>query len=310
MGRHEDQPGERAGSQGARRDAAARAEGAAWAAGELQHADLRHLGHERVIGAWRIGDVIVDPGPTVCIEELLATVAREPPRAFALTHIHLDHAGATGVLLRHFPDAEVWVHEIGAPHIVDPSRLLASAARLYGESEMDRLWGEVAPVPAERVRALSGGERLGPGGDGPFRVAYTPGHARHHVSYLHEPTGLAFTGDVAGVRIGDGPVFAPTPPPDVDVDGWRRSLETIAAWRPAGLCLTHFGRHDKVDEHLARVWDSLRGTLELARTLDEQAFAAAQRAMMPQAAYAHATVPEHNWQGAVRFLRQQLQAGG
>ena len=162
---------------------------------------------------------------------------------------------------------------------------------------MERLWGEVAPVPAERVRALSGGERLGPGGDGPFRVAYTPGHARHHVSYLHEPTGLAFTGDVAGVRIGDGPVFAPTPPPDVDVDGWRKSLETIAAWRPAGLCLTHFGRYDKVDEHLARVWDSLRGTLDLARTLDEQAFAAAQRAMMPQAAYAHATVPSTTGRG-------------
>ncbi|HMH47953.1 MAG TPA: MBL fold metallo-hydrolase, partial [Solirubrobacteraceae bacterium] len=158
--------------------------------------DLVHLGRPRVLGAWRVGDVLIDPGPSSCLERLLPLLERHPPRVLALTHIHLDHAGASGSLARRFPDAEVWVHERGAPHLIDPSRLLASATRLYGE-DMQRLWGEVLPVPAERIRVLHGGEQLGR-----FSVAYTPGHASHHISYLHEPTRRAFTGDVAGVRIG------------------------------------------------------------------------------------------------------------
>ena len=147
------------------------------------------------------------------------------------------------------------MHERGAPHLVDPSKLLASAARLYGD-EMERLWGEVAPVPAERVRALAGGEQLGD-----FRVAYTPGHASHHVAYLHEPSGRAFTGDVAGVRIAEGAVLAPTPPPDIDLQAWRTSLDTVAGWRPLSLALTHFGERRDVDAHL----DALREELERAR---------------------------------------------
>src|SRR5271157_5907890 len=138
---------------------------AAGADGEPELVDLHHLGRARVIGAWRIGDVIVDSGPSSSLGALLPALEARPPRVLALTHIHLDHAGAAGSLARRFPDLEVWVHERGAPHLVDPGKLLSSAARLYGE-DMKRLWGEVLPVPAERLHVLSGGESLGP-----FRVA-------------------------------------------------------------------------------------------------------------------------------------------
>ena len=163
-----------------------------------------------------------------------------------LTHIHLDHAGATGVLCRRFPELVVYVHERGAPHLIDPSKLLKSAARLYGD-DMERLWGEVAPVDEERVRTLSGGEVV----EG-FRVAYTPGHASHHVSYLHEATGDAYVGDVAGVRVPPhGFTVPPTPPPDIDLELWEESLQTLEGWDPTALCLTHFGRHADVAEQIA-----------------------------------------------------------
>jgi len=267
--------------------------------------DLRHLGRAHVIGAWRVGEVIVDPGPSSCLQELLPVLERQPPRAFALTHIHLDHAGATGSLLRRFPDAEVWVHERGAPHLVDPAKLLASATRLYG-ADMERLWGEVAPVPAERVRVLHGGETLGD-----FRVAYTPGHASHHVSYLHEPSGRAFTGDVTGVRIDGACVLAPTPPPDIDLDAWHSSLELIEAWRPSSLAPTHFGSYDDVARQLAALREQLMSARELARAGDEMAFVAATRAQVlasstPEAAavYEQAMPPAQSFRGLVRYLER------
>ncbi|HEU0317186.1 MAG TPA: MBL fold metallo-hydrolase, partial [Solirubrobacteraceae bacterium] len=140
--------------------------------------DVRHLGRDRVICAWLVDGVVVDPGPTSALDGLLAGLGGVRPRALALTHIHLDHAGAAGTLARRWPELEVWVHARGAPHLIDPTRLLASARRLYGE-DMDRLWGAFEPVPEERIRILEGGEALGP-----FAVAYTPGHASHHVSYF------------------------------------------------------------------------------------------------------------------------------
>ena len=191
------------------------------------------------------------------------------PRALLLTHIHLDHSGATGVLCRRYPNLQVYVHELGAPHLVDPSKLLKSAGRLYGDA-MWELWGEVAPVPEERITALSGGETV----DG-FRVAYTPGHASHHVSYLHEESGDAYVGDVAGVRIPPYPfVVAPTPPPDIDVDAWLDSLHTIASWNPQTLRLTHFGQVTEVAEHLNRMRLSLVDSAERARMKDEETFIA------------------------------------
>ncbi len=271
---------------------------------EIEVVDLMHLGHPQVIGTWRVGDVVIDPGPSSCLAQLLPVLERHPPRVIVLTHIHLDHAGATGTLLRRFPDAEVWVHEIGARHLADPSRLLASATRLYGE-HMDLLWGEVAPVPAERIRELRGGETVGA-----FRVAYTPGHASHHVSYLHEPSGRAFTGDVAGVRIGDGPVFAPTPPPDIDLEAWRDSIEQIEAWRPRSLAFTHFGSCDDVDSHLAALRARLDQLETMASNLDEEGFAAAVSAELaasstPETAatYTQAMPPEQSFHGLARYMR-------
>jgi len=256
-----------------------------------------------VIGAWRVEDVVIDPGPSSCLEVLLANLRERPPRALALTHIHLDHAGAAGSLVQRFPDLEVWVHERGARHLVDPQRLLDSAARLYGE-DMRRLWGEFLPVPAERIRVLRGGEQLGP-----LRVAYTPGHASHHVSYLHEPTATAFTGDVTGVRIGGGCVLAPTPPPDIDLAAWQSSIELIEGWRPRTLALTHFGAFDDVASHLAQLRERLALQRSMASELEEPAFSAAIRASVAASAdaataasYEQAMPPEQSFQGLRRSL--------
>jgi glyoxylase-like metal-dependent hydrolase (beta-lactamase superfamily II) len=272
--------------------------------------DLCHLGRARVIGAWRVGAVLIDPGPSSCLGELASLLERHPPRVLALTHIHLDHAGATGSLLRRFPDAEVWVHERGARHLVDPSKLLASAGRLYG-AHMQRLWGEVLPVPEERVRVLHGGETLGD-----FHVAYTPGHASHHVSYLHEPSGRAFTGDVTGVRIDGACVLAPTPPPDIDLDAWRASLELIETWRPRSLAPTHFGSYEDVDEHLAALREHLQLVERLAEDGDEAAFAAAIRARVlasctPAVAgvYEQAMPPAQSFHGLARYIERRSSAG-
>src|SRR6476646_1172167 len=172
--------------------------------------DVRHLGRPDVIGCWEVDGALVDPGPESSLPTLLAALGEEEPRALLLTHIPLDHAAATGAMVRRWPDLEVYVHERGAPHLIDPSRLLASAERLYGD-QMERLWGEIVPVPEANVTALAGGETvLG------MRAAYTPGHASHHVCYLDEESGTAFVGDVAAVRIpGSDFVVPPTPPPDI-----------------------------------------------------------------------------------------------
>jgi glyoxylase-like metal-dependent hydrolase (beta-lactamase superfamily II) len=267
--------------------------------------DLLHLGRPQVICAWLLGDVLVDPGPASCLPALLEALGERPVRALALTHIHLDHAGAAGSLARRFPELEIWVHERGAPHLADPSRLLASASRLYG-SEMGRLWGEVLPVPAERIRVLRGGESLAG-----LRVAYTPGHASHHVSYLHEQSGWAFTGDVAGVRIAGGPAMAPTPPPDIDLAAWRGSIELVRDWRPEALAITHFGAHHDVTAQLDELAAHLEETEDLAATLDEQGFTAVVRERVVAQAgaelaptYEQAMPPEQSYAGMRRHLER------
>jgi glyoxylase-like metal-dependent hydrolase (beta-lactamase superfamily II) len=135
---------------------------------------------------------------------------------------------------------------------------------------MERLWGAMHPVPEDRLRVLSGGERIGP-----WRVEYTPGHASHHVSFLHEPTGTALVGDVAGCRIADGPILPPTPPPDVDLDAWHASLRTVAEWAPERLAITHFGTWDDVSSHLETMHDALDRWAEISKRLDDDAYAAA-----------------------------------
>src|SRR6476469_8870598 len=226
--------------------------------------DVMHLGRPHVIGCWEVDGALVDPGPESSLETLLAALDGDQPRAVVLTHIHLDHAAATGAIVRRWPETPVYVHERGAPHLIDPSRLLASAERLYGDA-MERPWGEIVPVPEQNVKALAGGETvLG------MRVAYTPGHASHHVCYLHEESGHAFVGDVAAVRIpGVDLVVPPTPPPDIQIETWEESIGIVEGWRPQRLALTHFGAVEQPEEHLAIVRERLHEEAQLARDLSE-----------------------------------------
>ena len=269
--------------------------------GDLEAIDVRFQGVPGAVCCHRIGDVIVDPGPASSVKALLHALGARAPRAILLTHIHLDHAGATGLLARRWPEVEVWVHERGARHLVDPSRLIASASRIYGHA-MQRLWGEILPVPAQRLRVLAGGER-----EGGFRVAYTPGHAVHHVSYLHEDSGVAFTGDVAGVRVGDGPVFPPTPPPDIDLEAWRSSIGVLESWAPQALALTHFGVHHDVAAHVAALRESLEAWGDLARRVDAPTYEREVTAAFgssderTRASYATAMPPSTLYAGLARY---------
>src|SRR4051812_11177673 len=230
--------------------------------------DVMHMGRDRVICAHEIDGLIVDPGPASSVETLLEALGGQAPRVLLLTHIHLDHAGATGVLVRRFPELEVYVHERGAPHLIDPAKLLKSAGQLYGD-DMDRLWGEVAPVAESAITTLSGGETV----EG-LRVEYTPGHASHHVCYFDPDSGEAYCGDVAGVRIPPSDfVLPPTPPPDIDIEKWLASVDLVAGWKPSGLCLTHAGRFDDVDRHLDAMRAHLREHAEISSHGDREEFA-------------------------------------
>jgi glyoxylase-like metal-dependent hydrolase (beta-lactamase superfamily II) len=231
--------------------------------------DLMHLGRARVIACWQVGDVLVDPGPTSCLPTLLEALGDERPSALLLTHVHLDHAGSAGTLVERWPDLRVYVHERGARHMIDPSRLYESAKRLYGD-DMDRLWGAMAPVPEANLEVIAGGERVH---HGRFEVAYTPGHASHHVSYLHQ--GTAYVGDVGGVKITPaGMAIPPTPPPDIDVEAWHESLATIRAWRPERLAMTHFGAGDDVEAQLDEVGARLDEWAAIARDRGRDGFIA------------------------------------
>src|SRR2546425_2583015 len=227
--------------------------------------DVRQRGRERVIGCWDLGGVLIDPGPESRIETLLEGIGEEP-RALLLTHIHLDHAGATGALVERFPDLEVWVHARGAPHLVDPTKLLRSAKRIYGD-ELEPLWGRVAPVPEQNLRVLEGGETITVDGRR-LDVEYTPGHASHHVVYFDRSDGTAYVGDVAGVRIPPSSfVRPPTPPPDIDVEAWERSIDAVAARAPTQLALTHFGAVEEPAPHLEQTKQRLRDQAELVRRM-------------------------------------------
>ena len=230
--------------------------------------DVHQRGRERVIGCWDLGGALVDPGPESCMSTLLSALEEEP-RVLLLTHIHLDHAGATGALVERFPDLQVWVHAKGAPHLADPTRLLRSAERIYGD-ELERLWGRVLPVPEQNLHVLEGGETI----EAAWReldVAYTPGHASHHVVYFDRSDRTAYVGDVAGVRIPPASfIRLPTPPPDIDVEAWERSIDLVASRRPARLALTHFGAVEEPGPHLERTKLQLRAQAELARRLLEE----------------------------------------
>lgn len=271
--------------------------------------DLVHVGRERVIGCWQVGEVLVDPGPSSGLDRLLQGLAGDRPRALLLTHIHLDHAGATGMLVRRWPEMEVYVHERGARHLVDPTRLLDSARRLYGE-DMDRLWGEVLPVPEANIHALAGGERILDG----FEVAYTPGHAWHHVSYLHK--GTAFVGDTAGVRImPERMTIPPTPPPDIDLEAWHRSIGLIRAWAPERLAFTHFGAAEDVEAQLDQLGDRLDEWADRVRGQSLEEFTAAVRQDIRSGAnpdtlgaYVQAAAPDQLYAGLTRYWQKRAEA--
>ena len=231
----------------------------------IEPIDLHHLGRERIIASYLLdtddGPALFDCGPTSCVGRLkegmrARGLALADVRHLLLSHIHLDHAGAAGVLVREHPALQVHVSEIGAPHLVDPARLEASARRLYGDA-FDDLWGELAPVPEQNVH-VAGDRVVG------LECFPAPGHASHHVCFL-AADGTLYAGDAAGVRIPPHrTVLPPTPPPDFDLAAWLRTLEEIERRKPARLALVHFGVADDVDRHLGE----LRGRLEdwVART--------------------------------------------
>src|SRR5215218_7305374 len=240
--------------------------------------DLLHLGHPRVIASYLLpGDepALVDCGPSSCLgalEEGLAAhgVALEDVRHLVLTHIHLDHAGAAGVLVRRNPRLRVYVSEIGAPHLVDPSRLESSARRLYGD-DFDRLWGELAAVPEENVHVV-GSSVLG------LECFPSPGHAAHHVCYV-DGEGTLYAGDAAGVRImPERPVWPVSPPPEVDLEAWERTIDELELRAPERLALIHFGVVEQPRDHLRRLRRQLRVWGQRVRLgLTEEAFVEAVR---------------------------------
>ena len=270
--------------------------------------DLRHLGRERVIASYLLaGDepALVDCGPASCADALRAGLREQglevrDLRHLLLTHIHLDHAGAAGTLVREHPGLVVHVSEIGAPHLVDPSRLERSARRLY--EDFDRLWGELLPVPQANVRVV-GDRVLG------LEAFPTPGHASHHVSFLAE-NGTCFSGDATGVRIMPAKYLAPvSPPPDVDLEAWERTLDALEARSPTRLCVPHFGMIDDVADHLAEMRSRLRvwaervragaGEEEFVRAAEEELQAATDR--QSAAAYQQAAPLWQSYAGLRRY---------
>ena len=238
--------------------------------------DLLHLGRPQVIASYLLDDAepaIVDCGPSTCVDALEQGLAAngmslQDVHHLVLTHIHLDHAGAAGLLVRKHPGLRVHVSGIGAPHLVDPSRLERSARRLYGE-DFDFLWGELVPLPEENVEVI--GESVLD-----LEAWPTPGHASHHVSFL-APDGSCYSGDATGVVIAPATYVAPvSPPPDIDVEAWEASIDSIEKRKPERLCLPHWGVVADVPAHLAQLRVQLRTWAERVREgIGEEEFVAA-----------------------------------
>ena len=297
----------------------------------LDYFDLYFLGEPGIIAAGLVsgpdGVAVIDPGPSTCLATLKKQLeARGAPladvRAILLTHIHLDHAGATGSLLRDCPNATVFVHEKGARHLVDPSKLIDSAARLYAP-DMERLWGEILPVPAERLQII-GDEHLRVAGHD-IDVARTPGHASHHLSFFFPDSGVAFVGDTAGIcRQSGRVVLPPTPPPDIDLEAWRNSTDRILSWNPDLLFLTHFGPQRSPRVHFGDMWTRMeewsrrvRASLDRPGTDEERAERFTMEVMDDLAratsrqeaeAYVKAGRFDFSWTGLARYWRRKLGA--
>jgi len=293
--------------------------------------DLEFLGRPGLIATGVVrtpaGVLLVDPGPTSCLGRLDRELAglgigSGDLHGVLLTHIHLDHAGAAGTMVRRHPHLKVFVHERGAPHLIDPAKLLASARRLYG-ADMDRLWGEFAPVPAANVHVPADGDVLTFGDIG-IDVAYTRGHASHHVCYRDRHSGIVYAGDTGGIRVGPSAyVLPPTPPPDIDLPAWQASIDRIRAWNPAGVFVTHFGLHRDAEVHLAALsreleaWDRLTSEIlsseaddaSRSRRFVEAATTRIRERVTPEEvnAYRAAMSLEDCWTGLARYWQKKSQ---
>ena len=206
-------------------------------------------GWQRVTAGYLIegpSPVLVETGSQSSVPALLAAldehgVGPNDLAGVAVTHIHLDHAGGVGDVARAFPNATVYVHEKGARHLADPTRLVDSAARVYGPL-LDSLYGRLDPTPAERIHVLADGEEVRVSATRSLTTVDSPGHAKHHLALHDSDSGILFAGDAVGVRLPDAGVLRPsTPPPDFDLDQALQSLERFAARRPAGIALAHYG---------------------------------------------------------------------
>jgi glyoxylase-like metal-dependent hydrolase (beta-lactamase superfamily II) len=274
--------------------------------------DLHHLDAERVIASYLIdtedGPALYDCGPSSCAERLHSALRQrglelQDVRHILLSHIHLDHAGAAGVLVREHPSLQVHVSEIGAPHLADPSRLEASARRLYGDA-FDTLWGELAPVPQENIHIV-GPDVLG------LECFPSPGHASHHVCYL-SGDGTLYAGDAAGVRLQpDRTVLPPTPPPEFDLDAWYRTIDEIERRVPSRLALVHFGVADDPEPHLAELRERLADwTRRVGTGVTEEEFAESVRNDVTATggdvkAYEHAMPVWQSYAGLKRYWEQR-----
>jgi glyoxylase-like metal-dependent hydrolase (beta-lactamase superfamily II) len=223
------------------------------------------LDENEIIGSYLLAGqnelAIIDPGPGSMVESLLASIReagfdpQEVTHVLA-THIHLDHAGSVGTLVRQLPKAQIYAHKKGAPHLLDTTKVVASASRIYGE-RMKLLWGEIESTPQERLTIIEGGDILNIAGRR-LEVHYTPGHAVHHVVFFDAHSGELFAGDVAGVRLQDVDyVRPPTPPPDIDLEAWSDSIRLVKSLRPDVLYIAHFGAIRNISEHFERLHEKL-----------------------------------------------------
>jgi len=294
--------------------------------------DLNWTGQARSIASALLRSdsfaALIDPGPGSTLANLREQLAGHRLRvadlnAILLTHIHLDHAGATGALVQENPALQVYVHTRGAAHMIDPAKLLDSAGRLYGQ-EMQKLFGEFLPVPESNLRILQGGETLSLG-PRELRVLYTPGHASHHVTYFDPAERVAYVGDTAGICIeGNLFILPATPPPDISLELWTASLETIAQLRPRRLFLTHFGYSDQPERHLNAYrerlhhWGSLSAEILSREQEQSEAIRAFARAVAAEAAeflspaelshYVFNGALQLSWLGLERYHRKQAEA--
>lgn len=291
--------------------------------------DLQFQGRPEVIAAYLFYDgetaALIETGPAITLDNLLEAVQAagaplEALRQVIVTHIHLDHSGAAGIIAKRLPWATVYVHPIGAPHLLDPSKLLASATRLYGDN-LDSLWGIPAPVPENNLVVFNDGESLAiPGST--LRAYDTPGHARHHHAYLDEQSGLLFTGDVGGVRMpGIRYVRPPTPPPELEIDAWVASVARLRALNASGLCLTHLGlfrgnldwHWNDLEHRLVKWGDLIRDALvegvdesEMLRRIKNQVALEMQTLGADLAAYDVAASYEAIVSGYVRYWKKKI----